>query len=448
MKGLLTAIVLTVLLTLCASAEVYSGRSGKTSEWSLNTETGELAITGSGALNNFNAPYVVETQIGFGDNSTWSVQYIGGEESPKKIYSRRIGNDMSSTWVLEYAGYNCVERKIGNDNSATWVLEYTDFYSYEIKIGYGYNSTWYLVQGLAPWIPYEYDTVKISEGITKIDENSAFYCSKFDVDENNPNYVSVDGVLFSKDMKELIRFPVNSDVYTYTVPSGVESINYFAFRDAENLEEIIIPDTVTYIGDFAFAGCTNLQYIKLPSKLREIKFNTFKGCTSLYSLTIPKYVTKIAEDAFIDYNIDDEPWSINLEVCENSYAESYAIMNNLWYSCYYDESDEMYIVESLSVMDNAFNTVSYIPSSSFIAEVTVTNLCSSSKDYILIACYDSNNRLVDIDFIYASTMAGQTVSLGTHIKNESGNIAKVQAFVLSDLKSFKILAESKTITKA
>ena len=447
MKRLLTAIVLTVLLTLGASAEVYSGRSGDSSKWFLDTDSGVLTIQGTGVLNNFNSPNAFERHIGAGDNATWVIEYVGGEESPRVVERYIGGNTENATWVLEYTDYDCVERYIGgNTENATWVLEYTDFYSYERKIGAGPNSVWYLVQGLAPWIPYEYKTVKIPKGITKIDENSAFYCSEFDVDADNPNYVSVDGVLFSKDMTELIRYPVKREDTTYTVPEGVKSINYFAFQDAQNLRRINIPDSVTYIGDFAFAGCINLDTVNLPSKLREIKQFTFYDCYNLWELEIPKYVTQISKNAFWDSE-KRQNLEIVLYVCKDSYAKTYAIMNEIGFNIYYDNYDELYIIESITLMNHNYEELPTIPSSGFIAEVNITNLCSVEKDYILIACYNSDNRIVDVGFMYASTLGGQNVSLGTYIKNENGDISKIQAFILSDLKSFKVLAESKAITK-
>ena len=48
--------------------------------------------------------------------------------------------------------------------------------------------------------------------------------------EDNPNYVSVNGVLYSRDMTALIRCP-----------------------NAIDTKRFVIPDTVTYIGDDAFA---------------------------------------------------------------------------------------------------------------------------------------------------------------------------------------------------
>ncbi|MDO5446904.1 MAG: hypothetical protein Q4F34_03900, partial [Prevotellaceae bacterium] len=42
------------LVSIAASAEVYSGSCGENAQWSLDTETGLLSITGSGDMANYN----------------------------------------------------------------------------------------------------------------------------------------------------------------------------------------------------------------------------------------------------------------------------------------------------------------------------------------------------------------------------------------------------------
>lgn len=113
----------------------------------------------------------------------------------------------------------------------------------------------------------------------------------FIVDENNPYMCSVDGVLYSKDKKKLLRYPSFSKRDVYYVLDSVEEINFPAFRRcslvelflndglkriensafvaSEKLERIYIPDSVTFIGKAAFANCSNIKEIRFPSHLDE-----------------------------------------------------------------------------------------------------------------------------------------------------------------------------------
>ena len=68
--------------------------------------------------------------------------------------------------------------------------------------------------------------------------------SQIIVDEENENYCSKDGVLFSKDMKELICYPCGKKDKTYHIPEGVKIIKDEAFLNVEHLTSITIPDSV------------------------------------------------------------------------------------------------------------------------------------------------------------------------------------------------------------
>lgn len=165
-------------------------------------------------------------------------------------------------------------------------------------------------------------TFHISKNISAISAN-AFddaHITEFTVDNDNPLFKTVDGVLFTKDGKRLIRFPQEKSG-TYTIPAGVKTISQYAFKKSRKLTEIVIPDSVSNIGEGAFYGCRSLTNITLPKKvtkihpytfynclsLKNIKLNSsikrlgykaFKKCKSLESLTIPKNITKIESETF------------------------------------------------------------------------------------------------------------------------------------------------------
>ena len=63
-----------------------------------------------------------------------------------------------------------------------------------------------------------------------------------DVDADNPNYASIDGVLFNKTKSTLIFYPYLKSGKSYTVPSGVTTIGSNAFWYNDNLEKITISE--------------------------------------------------------------------------------------------------------------------------------------------------------------------------------------------------------------
>ena len=84
---------------------------------------------------------------------------------------------------------------------------------------------------------------------------------KIYVNENNPHYASDQhGVLFNKEMTEIIFAPINIKG-CYIVPDGVTRINYSVFSNCMDLSEVVIPSSVTRIDNYAFENCSNLKNV-------------------------------------------------------------------------------------------------------------------------------------------------------------------------------------------
>ena len=103
-------------------------------------------------------------------------------------------------------------------------------------------------------------------------------CSKLtsiNVDPANEYYTSIDGVLFTKDMKTLLQYPAGKTDAEYTIPTGVEIIGRQAFYYCQNLKTVVIPEGVTTVSYYAFIDCINLATIEVPSSITTIGENAF-----------------------------------------------------------------------------------------------------------------------------------------------------------------------------
>ena len=114
------------------------------------------------------------------------------------------------------------------------------------------------------------------------------------IDANNPNYLSSNGLLLSKDGKTLIQ-GINGNV---TIPGSVTSVGEHAFSGCSGLTSVTIGNSVTSIGWYAFSGCSGLMSITIPDSVTSIGHQTFYGCSALTSITIPDSVTRIDVAAF------------------------------------------------------------------------------------------------------------------------------------------------------
>ena len=77
----------------------------------------------------------------------------------------------------------------------------------------------------------------------------------FDTLNDSDNCISVDGVLFSKDQKILLRFPnaKNGSEETYEIPEGTEVVSTRAFEDSRIYNRITLPSSLKLIENEAFA---------------------------------------------------------------------------------------------------------------------------------------------------------------------------------------------------
>ena len=96
-------------------------------------------------------------------------------------------------------------------------------------------------------------TVTIPKTVTRIGEAALVSpnLEEIHVDPDNPVFASVDGVLFTKDLKTLVAYPAGR-TGSYTVPDAVESIAACAFEKCYGLESITIGANVQYIDEDAF----------------------------------------------------------------------------------------------------------------------------------------------------------------------------------------------------
>ena len=78
------------------------------------------------------------------------------------------------------------------------------------------------------------------------------------VEEGNPSFVSVDGVLFTKDMTELILYPCNSRRRVYRIPGSVKVIRDSAFSYAKYLHRVEIPPFIERMQSGAFSFCPRI----------------------------------------------------------------------------------------------------------------------------------------------------------------------------------------------
>lgn len=265
-------------LSLRASAQTYSGNcgaSGSNVTWSLDTETGVLTISGTGAMKLYDSWYTYRSSI-------------------KTV---TIGSGV--TTICGYAFYNCTSlanvtipdsvTQIGDSafEKCTCITDMT-IPSGVTSIGTGAfrNCT-----GLLSLTFNAANCMIAGMNSSSMPNDSAFFgCTALrtvtigETVETIPAYMMY-GCLYSC-----------AGSPTVTISNGVTQIGSYAFGYSD-LAYVNIPDSVTYIGDYAFCR-TSLTDVTIGNGVKQIGNVAFSGCPLLSHVTLGDAVECIGRGAF------------------------------------------------------------------------------------------------------------------------------------------------------
>ena len=143
------------------------------------------------------------------------------------------------------------------------------------------------------------ESLELPLSVKKIGKRAFKGVGAIHVSNSNPYYISVDGNLYSKDMKTLIHYAANKLENSFEIPSSVTAVADSAFSECVNLVSVEIPSLVKDIGDFAFFKCEALENVSIPDGVTSIGDSVFRE-TAIENVKIPQGVVSIGESAFSD----------------------------------------------------------------------------------------------------------------------------------------------------
>ncbi len=173
------------------------------------------------------------------------------------------------------------------------------------------------------------------------------------VDPDNPNYKTINGVLYNYDVTEILAIPraykgvltvpstvqnVDNGIFSgingitevvfegqsdmvfdgyvlynadktrvikafglkgsYEMPESVTAIDDYAFSDLDELEEVRISPNVTELSYFTFYDSDALENVELPENLQSIGWCVFESCDSLKNIEFNEGLERIGHRAF------------------------------------------------------------------------------------------------------------------------------------------------------
>ena len=279
MRKIVTSLLLLFSISF-SYAEVYSGNCGSKLTWILDTESGVLTISGSGAMT----------------SSPWRYQHALDVKSVNLPYGL--------TEISESAFKGCANLpQISIPNSVKVI---------------GVNA-FYECTGLT--------NITIPNSVDYIKTNAFYKCT------------GLTSVILPSNLQTISYsvFEQCTALTNITIPNTVTIIQEKAFSGCKSLTSITIPSSVTRLMGSAFGTCTGLQYVNvtslkawcdiimdnwsssplyyakhlrlngieitdlvIPNTVTTIRPLTFCNCQGLKSITVPKSVSLISNYAFSD----------------------------------------------------------------------------------------------------------------------------------------------------
>ncbi len=288
MKKLLSVVLCVLMLAALLPLGLHtaiadtSGQCGNNLYWSFDEDTGTLTITGSGDMYDYGQ--------GSNDRAPWYTYYgqITTVDLPSGM--TRIGDN---------AFYNCVMlRTVTIPEGVTAIGAYAFQYC-------PLKENFPIPESVTTIGEHAFDAtgiwyVTVPADVTSIGEGAFSNCinlKEISVNAGNANYTAVGGVLFNRNVTELIAYPAGLQQSSYTVPSGVRTICAYACGCA-SFTTFTFADSVTEICAWAFFGCNNLKNVAIGNGVTTIGINAFRSCTSLETVFISRSVTEIHTSAF------------------------------------------------------------------------------------------------------------------------------------------------------
>ncbi|MDE5582864.1 MAG: leucine-rich repeat domain-containing protein [Ruminococcus sp.] len=117
------------------------------------------------------------------------------------------------------------------------------------------------------------------------------------ITDGDGEYISENGILYSKDKSKLLLYPPLKTGKEFTVPSGVKEIGMSAFCNNAYIEKINLSGVET-IGLYAFENSAKLKDVVLPKTLKTVLGYAFADCPSLMGIRVYENTDTIGNYAF------------------------------------------------------------------------------------------------------------------------------------------------------
>lgn len=231
MHVMVTALML-IVFSVTSFAAIRTGNAGPNVYYEFNDATGELRIYGTGDM--------------YDSNGNWDYHITG--TSPIADFKGQVRSVVIEEGVTSIGAaffYQCTRL------TSVSIPQSVRKISYEAFRGCSRLAS-----------------INIPAGVTDVYDRSFTDCpslSYISVDENSETYVSVGGVLYTKDLMKIVRFPEALNVIDYVIPEGVIMAATDALYKLANVQSVTIPTSMSHIDYGSFDNSPKLTKLIFKS---------------------------------------------------------------------------------------------------------------------------------------------------------------------------------------
>lgn len=206
------------------------------------------------------------------------------------------------------------------------------------------------------------------------------------VSPGNRRYISCDGVLYTRDLMQLVCYPAGRTQTEYTVLPTVRGIGEYAFQNSK-LDTVRLGNAVRWLADCAFINCRHLEKIDIPDSLQQLGLGCFDGCEQIRDFHIPRDLNCISPPCF-----PPEVAAFTVSKDNACYAERDGVLFSkdftVLYACPKGDGSMDYVVPDTvtEIADHAF-------SESRLGSITIP---ASVKNVGRLAFWEMRGHLVEL----------------------------------------------------
>ena len=306
-----------------------------------------------------------------------------------------------------------------------------------------------------------------------------FYCENLkelnivDVDNATEDnmYVSIDGIIYTKDKKTLFVCPmgrekevviantttlVNEKAFEYCdkitsvkVEAGAAAdvemtIDTNAFKDCVSLANVELPDYVTVLNPHAFKNCVSITSIELPSGLKEFDAEVFTGCTGLASLSISGSNVYKAENGILFSPDMTTLYYYPLSKAEKTYTVPSTVKTIYQYAFNNNQNLENIVLPSglQSIGESAFRNCQKLTTAN------IPNTVVEIGDYAFYNCYNLATLTFEKGNDTNPLNIGNPAMVCTSYQKDSNSVVQYNGFTFAycySLENVELPARTKSI---